>query len=308
MADVTPHEAALAKINDMWTEPEAETQEVAPETEAETAEVDPQEAEAGATPPQPEEVEVEIEGETYLIPKKISDKFIQHADYTRKTQDIAELRRALTSATEAQAIERAFTQSVSEEQKQLTLLDAQIAQFKQLDWSKVEDTSQLLHLRTQLDQLKDSRADVDQSIKAKRSEFEGKIKEASNEAINAGKKYIEQNIKGFNESMKQGLFAYGLNEGYSRDELDRIVDPRIVVTLWKAHQWDSLKASQPNVTNRAAKASPVIKPGATKQTPSRVQQLNRQFKEASGRANKTRAAEAYFAEIFSGSNGSSGKG
>ena len=303
MAEPSAHEQALDKIQDMWTEPETEAPEAVPEAEPETAETEPLEAEATEQEPtqeQPEEQEVEIDGEIYLIPKRIADKFIQHADYTRKSQDIAEMRRALSATTEAQAIEKAFNQSVSDEQRQLTLIDAQIAQFKQLDWSKIEDTAQLLHLRTQLDQLKDSRAEVDQSIKAKRSEFEEKVKSASQEAIAAGKKYIEQHLKDFNESKKQELFAYGLNEGYTRDELDRIVDPRIVVTLWKARQWDSLQASKPKVANKAAQAAPTVKPGATRQTPTRVQQLSKVFKDAKTQQGKKQAAEEYFAARMGG--------
>lgn len=295
------HDAAMAAIEKMWggeppAEPPAQEQVEAPPVE-EQAGTEAQEQ--GETPAQSEETqEVEIDGEVYLIPKKIAERFIHHADYTRKSQDVAEMRRALSAEKEVVALDRAFAQSISEEQKRLTLLDAQIAQYKQLDWGSIDDTGQLMKLRTQYDQLKDARAELDNSLKAKRGEFEKTVKEKTQEAIQAGQKYVEQHVKGFDDGAKRDLFAYGLNEGYTRDELDRIVDPRIIVTLWKARQWDSLQASKPEVTKRAAQAAPVMKPGATQSAPSKLAVLTQGIKNAQGKQAKTRAAEDYFTERF----------
>lgn len=298
MAEQTAHDKALAGIEAMFAPQEAP----APPAEEAAGEAAVAEApEQEPTQEQPEEtVEVEIDGEVYALPKKISERFIHHADYTRKTQDVAEMRRALSAEREASHLERAFSEAIREEQKQLTLLEANIDQFRKLDWSKIEDTGQLIHLRTQFDQLKDARAELEKSINAKRADFEGKVKEKASEAQIAGQKYIEAHVKGWNDGIKQDLFAYGLNEGYTRDELDRIVDPRIVVTLWKSRQWDALQAQKPAVTKRAAQAAPVVKPGATQPQASRVQQLAGAIKTAQTNQQKVRAAEEYFAARFSG--------
>lgn len=249
--------------------------------------------------PQSEEVEVEIEGEKYLVPRKISDRFIQHADYTRKTQDIAELRRGLSAEREVLNIERAFAQTTAQERDHLTLLDAQIAQFKHVDWAKLE-TQDLLRTRAQLDQLKEARAEMAKAIEAKRAEFDNKIKSVTEEAKAAGLKYITQHIKGFDEKVQQALHEYGRAEGYTNEELSKIIDPRIVVTLWKASQWDALKASQPGITKRAANAAPVVRPGATQKAVSRVQSLNKQFAEAKTSKDKAAVAEEYFAHRLGG--------
>jgi hypothetical protein len=296
------HDAALAAVEKMWGGGD-QAEAVATQTE-ETVDADPQEAqqpEQAETPQeQPEETEeVEIDGEIYAIPKKISDRFKMHADYTRKTQETAEMRRALSAEREAMALDRAFQESIAEESKKLTLLDAQIGQFKNIDWTAIEDAGQMMRLRAQLDQLKDQRKELADSLQAKRGDFEKQVKAKAQEAIQAGQKYVEQHVKGFNDSMKQGLFAYGLNEGYTRDELDRIVDPRIIVTLWKASQWDALQSQKPAVTKKAAQAAPVIKPGATKPTPPKSAQLLQGIKQAKGNQAKVRAAEDYFAERLS---------
>lgn len=268
----------------------------------ETAEVETQEAEAGGeneTTQQPEEVEVEIEGEKYLVPKKISDRFIQHADYTRKTQDLAEMRRVAAAEREAATIETSFRQAIAQETQQLALLDAQISQYSQINWGQME-TQDLLRARAQLDQLKETRASLAEQVKAKRGEFDQKIQTATAEALQAGQKYIEQHIKGFDQSHKRALMEYGLNEGYTSEELAKVIDPRIVVTLWKAQQWDSLQASKPGITNKAQQAAPVVRPGATQKQPSRVQALNQAFHTAKDAKSKRAAAEDYFAARFGG--------
>lgn len=274
---------------------EEQQQEPAPQ-EAQGAEATEQEP----TQAQPEETEVEIEGEKYMMPKKIADRFIQHADYTRKTQDIAELRRVTLAERETANLEKAFSQTTAPERQQMALLDAQIAQYQGVNWAAIEDTGQLIKMREQLNQLKDMRAGVDASIKAKRTDFDEKIKGMTQEAMAAGLKYIQQHIKGYDEKLQRQLHDYGRAEGYTQDELSKIIDPRIVVTLWKASQWDALKASQPGITKRAASAAPVVRPGATQKTVSRVGQLNKAFKDAKSPKDKKAAAEDYFAARFGG--------
>jgi hypothetical protein len=180
----------------------------------------------------------------------------------------------------------------------MSLLDAQIAQYQSVNWGAIEDTGQLIKLREQLNQLKDQRATVAEAIKAKRSGFDEKIKSFTQEAQTAGLKYIQQHIKGYDEKLQSSLNDYGIREGYSKDELSRIIDPRIVVTLWKASQWDALQSSKAGVLNKAQQAAPVVRPGATQKAVSRVQALDKKFKEAKSGKSKNAAAEDYFAARF----------
>jgi hypothetical protein len=43
----------------------------------------------------PDEVEVEYEGKTYCLPPELRDALLRQADYTRKTQEVAQARKAL---------------------------------------------------------------------------------------------------------------------------------------------------------------------------------------------------------------------
>ena len=296
--DTNSHDVAVANIEKMFGGGEEEKE--TPETEEpveQTAEAEGEDQEEVQA--QPEEVEVEIDGETYLVPKKISERFIQQADYTRKTRDLAEMRRALSAEREVMALDQAFQKSVSDESKQLSQVEAALEQFKQIDWSQL-DTEQMIRLGRQREQLREQRSDLQEAVKAKRAEVEGRMKAAQTQAMQAGETYVKQKVPGFDDSKKQALFAYGLNEGYTRDELDRLVDPRIVVTMWKASQWDALQESKPRITNKAAKAQPVVRPGSTQKPPSKAQVLRAKISKAQGQDGARQAAEDYLTARFGG--------
>lgn len=331
MADeaANPHETAVANIENMFREreglpvqeksrprnpdgtfaPEGRMEEKAQPVEADPQGTEQAETTEGQEPaqgaaPQSEEVDVEFdlgdEKKTYRIPKEISDRFIQHADYTRKTQDIAELRRVTSAEREAINLERAFTQHTQPERQQMAILEAQIDQYKNVNWAAIEDTAQLIRLREQLNQLKDQRATVEGTIKAKRGEFDERIKGVTQEALSAGLKYVQQHIKGYDQKSEKALQDYALSSGFAREEVARVIDPRIIVMLWKASQWDGLQSSKAGVLNKAQQAAPVVRPGATQRQVSSVQRLDKAFKDAKPGKDKAAAAEEYFAHRLGG--------
>lgn len=275
-------------------------QVAAPATEPPAGD-EPPEAEATGqepTPTQPEEVEVEIEGDRYLIPRKIADRFIHHADYTRKTMDLAEMRRATAAEREVLLLDRAFAESTTEVRNEASMLDAQIAQYRRVDWEAL-DSEQLLKARARLDSLKERRAEIEATIKAERRKFDEKLQSITAEAQAAGLKYIEQHLPKFDQAAKQSLFSYGIAEGYTREEMGKLMDPRLVVTMWKASQWDALQASKPT-TMKKATAAPTIRPGASQPKLSRVQQMNAAVRAAKTPDAKKRATEEFFAAKFGG--------
>ena len=278
-------------------------QDEKPEEQEEAAPDVEQEAESpGQEPTQekPEETqEVEIDGETYLVPKKIADRFIHHADYTRKTMDLAELRRATSAERESVAIERAFTDATKSESKELALIESQLEQFKKVNWLELEP-QQALQLRGQFEQLKDMRAEKQEAISAKRKEFDGKLGEARNQALEAGEKYLAQKVKGWSEETKKSIAQYALSQDFTRQEVDGIYDPRIALALYKAKQWDELQASAPTIKNKAAQAAPVIKPGSSVKQPSKFQSLSKAVKTAQTPQGKRQAIEDFMTAKFGG--------
>ena len=303
----SPHEQAAASFEKSFgnmlgvkeaegaPEPEQQPVEGLPEEGAQAGETaTPETTDSGQEPPADESVDVEIEGEVWALPKKISKAFMQQADYTRKTQDLAELSRAVTAERETLQINSAFEQAVAAERQQAALLDAQLAQFKSVDWGSM-GTEDLLRARAQFDRLKDDRSELERSIQAKRSQFGEQVNQARMRALQAGAKYIEQNIQGFDKAMQERLASFGQTRGFSEAELAKISDPRFVVLLHDAMQWHELKSSAPAVRNKAARASPVVRPGATQNQPSQKQVHQQRIRRAQTPKDKAAAIGEYFA-------------
>src|SRR5688500_2430522 len=109
-----------------------------PETEATAASDENPPAEPHD--PHAELDEIEHEGATYQVPKALKGAFLMQADYTRKTQEVAALRK------EVEAERAAFREAGEEEigaRARLVSLDDQIARFAKVDWDALENAAPL---------------------------------------------------------------------------------------------------------------------------------------------------------------------
>lgn len=82
--------------------------------------------------------QVEYEGQLYEVPRPLKDALLRQADYTRKTMELADQRRAL--AADRADIEQAQAMTIDEFQAsaQLSEVEAQLEQFAQYDWSQLD--------------------------------------------------------------------------------------------------------------------------------------------------------------------------
>ena len=242
-------------------ESEDETQEQ--EQPEEIAAADEQSEEGEDTPAQtPELIEVEFSGKQYKLPPELKDALMAQSDYTRKTQEVAEQRRMLDNERLMQQQEAQFQQVVSPELQQLQQLDWQLSAYKGLDWSSM-DTETMTRTRVALDQLKDARNEIMQSVNGKRDQFNHHLQGLMHEAREKGNEYLKKHIPNWGQDTGRELTSYAMAEGYSDVELGTLTDARMIKTLWKARQWDQLQ-SQKGTPKRADKAPPSFRPGASK--------------------------------------------
>ena len=120
-AETTPDEANLADAG-------SDTEEI----------VDLGDDEGDGEPPEPELVEVEYEGKKHKVPPELKDALLRTADYTRKTQEVAEQRKAV----EAKQVEanQAFqtSQEVIEARAHIHHVDSQLKQYENVNWAQLE--------------------------------------------------------------------------------------------------------------------------------------------------------------------------
>lgn len=222
------------------------------ETEAESPAETQQEAEFA---------EVQWNGKSYQVHPDLKEALIHNADYTQKTQALAEQRKALDHvreiAEQAQS-ERAFQQAVSSENQELAVIDAYLAQAGKIDWSNMS-VEQMFRQRAELDNVKERRQQLKDSISEKRNKFDNDLKSKIGELRAKAREMASRSITGFSEQTEKSVRAYASTEGLSEREIDNVLlDPRSFAILWKASQFDKVKASTGKAVAAAEKA---LRPG-----------------------------------------------
>lgn len=213
-------------------------------------------------------VEIEYDGERYSIPKSLEKAILQERDYTQKSQEVAEQRRKLEARQAQQDIyarEREFEQSIREESMQLSAMDAWLEQQKKTDWASLA-TDDLLRKRIEIDGVKERRDELAKAVDSKRSEFEESVKKSTAELRQKSLEALSKSVPNWSEATLKAVRERAESEGFTGDEIDRIMlDARSAKVLWKAAEYDRLKAATGKASQAASAAPPIVKPGAVKQ-------------------------------------------
>lgn len=228
--------------------------------EPETASEQPESTDQSAAAPVEETFELDYEGEKFQLPKKLEKAVMQERDYTQKSQQLAEQRKTYELLHEQARISRmqeAFQQEIAPESKQLQMYDAVLEQARSIDWSSMT-TDEVIRKKMELDSWKEQRQAIAQQIEGKQREFiqkqQGELQKFQQQALDT----ITKRIPGWGKELQSAIRESAIKDGYTEAELGSIVDPRHVLTLWKAHQFDQLQAkAQPSVqAAKTVKTSP----------------------------------------------------
>lgn len=149
-------------------EPEAVAEEVPVEEE-------PKPEEEAA--PESDVEDLDVDGEIYKVPPSLKAKVsewkegaLRREDYTRKTQDLADLHRQAQTMAEAITLRQQFDTEVSKEKDELARVTSTLEQYKQIDWQNIE-VENYIKLRGQMDSLKERASELNQAINSKAKEL-----------------------------------------------------------------------------------------------------------------------------------------
>lgn len=206
--------------------------------------------------------EVSIDGKTFRVPKELKDAVLRHEDYTRKTQDVAERARVLDAQARMLQEREAFQTAHASDLQALQTLQQQIRDYSQMDMSQLT-TDQLIKVKMHVDNLKEAERAKLTEVHGKAQEFQGRINQSLQELQAKGQDVLKKAIPKWGSEEVKSLTEYGVSQGYQQHELAQLFDPRHVITLWKASQWDKLQSGKPLAQQRAQDAQPVLKPGSS---------------------------------------------
>jgi hypothetical protein len=193
--------------------------------------------------------EIEVDGKTYKVPSQIKDGYMRHADYTRKTQEVADQRRSVEQYEEkarqiAEISQAEFGHAVTAQK-----INEQLEQYKQVDWNALEQEDPIgaqQHWR-QFQMLKDQHQEAVQSYQQAHNERTQMAQQATAKRIEETREFASKNIPGWSEELDDKITKFATSE-FSRDELAQAMNPKIYRMLhlaWIGQQTlDQAKAAK----------------------------------------------------------------
>lgn len=271
--DEQPLDGGFTEAQDVPETEESEAPELeAEEVETEEAEELPEELEESTEEEESEESEdTEEEAELYEItlddgttlnvPQSARDAFMKNADYTQKTQQVAEQRKALESdrVRFEQAIK--LQTQFSEADTAIRVIDNQLSQYEGIDWNAwaAQDPMAAQQAQAQLGGLREQRVGAVNELNRLQAEAQKAESQEIARVTEENKARIKTAIPNWSTDTEKAIFEYGLKSGFSERQLASTnYNPVMLGVLNKARLFDELQSRQ------AAKPKPKPIPKAGK--------------------------------------------
>lgn len=202
-------------------------------------------------------VDIEHDGETFKVPAKLKDAFLRNADYTQKTQALAQDRQQL-AARDAAAREHI------REYAQLINLNDQIAAYDTVDWDafQMRDSEGAQREWRNLQLLKEKRGGIAESFQAKEQARALDQQRTRAKLLEEGHAALKRDIPNWSPAVQGEIVNFGANKyGFAAEEIAGILDPRMVRVLHDAMQ--GAKAGKTAATVQKIEAAQKTRPAAT---------------------------------------------
>lgn len=253
-------------------QPEAEATTEQPAEEAPEAEVAQEET------PQEEtrRLKIKYKGEEkeFLEPEVI-ELAQKGFDYTQKSQALAKEREELAVKVkqEVEARKREYEAQLEVyKQAALKMADPEVLSAD-LGKLAVEDPARAFQIslrRQELAQTLQAITNEQHKIAAQRQEeARANLQKQARQAVEV----LQQEIPGYNNTVYGEILKYGVDQGFKPEEVSAITDATAIKVLWKAKQYDALKA-KPVSGNRVTTVPKVAKPGTAEKPDANAEKLS----------------------------------
>jgi len=246
---------------------------------------------------------VKVDGEEQEVTlDELRNGYQRQADYTRKSQALAEQRKAYEANLQAITSER------EQYSQALEMMSAQqkneLSQYENIDWKalKEDDPMEYMEKRLEYQDARDQLARVQQEQQRVSEQRRLQVLEQTQKVMENEAKKLSEVLPAYadpSSNLKTELRDYALSLGFSQDDLNSIVDHRVVVVLHKAMLQD--RAAQGTV--RKAKASKpvpkVVKSGTPESKTQRSKKASQQRRERLAKTGSTRDATSVFLDLIS---------
>ncbi len=260
-AQTTDEETQEVESEDLESvEPQDEAEEDSEDVEGEEEETEEEE-------PVETKFVVKVDGKELEVDKEeLIRGYQREADYTRKTQKLAEERRQVESEFQQVRAEREQYAQVLGQLKQ------KVQEFEpaEPDWNAleaqdpVEYARQWTHFQRRQQQMQAIQQEEARVNALRQVEQQKHLQEL---LVAERDKLIEKIPDWKNpekaKAERDGVLEYGKQLGFSDAELDQVTDSRAVIALYKAWKYDQLMSKKPELQSKIKKAPKLLSPGSS---------------------------------------------
>ena len=253
---------------------EAESEESYEESEAEQDDGEDEQEE-------PQKFRVKAAGEEREVTlDELIKSYQLGTDYTKKSQAVAEERKAVEAERQAVQEAKAMRDQYAQRLEIIEQMLNQPQEAENLEYLKETDpigyavkVAEMSQKEKQLAQVRAERERIMQQQEYDRQQqMRQMISVESEKLVAAIPEYADPN-KG--ETIRKEIRSFGKQMGFSDEELANVFDSRAVLTLYKAMQYDKLQSSKPAVNKKVSEAPKAIKPGVSKPRDSNSEELRK---------------------------------
>jgi hypothetical protein len=271
-ADTQPEDKDKGEVEVVEDEVEADTDD---SEEAEDGQAEDEEDEADTEEESDEaddddkaEQLVEIEGEKLTL-EEVKLGYLRQADYTKKTQAVAEQRKAVEEDSQYYA---------STLNSLLTAVGADVQRFQGVDWERaaVENPEQYRQAKQayehSLQTFNGIRGQVEDFVERTKKSQEAALKAQAKEAVAV----LKTTIPGWNNELYAQIGEFAHKElGFAPEEFNNIADHRAIRSIWSAMQYHR---GRKVVTEKKVKVAPTKTLSDKRATESKVVHNRKQMK------------------------------
>lgn len=217
-------------------------------------------------------------------------------DYTHKTQELAEQRRALEHQAQLIQQQAQFQQQFQQDIAQLTAMDMQLQKFQDVNWDNWMDADPVEASKgwQRYQMMQQRRTEMASTLQMRQAQQQQQMSEITTQKMAEAARELERDLgKAWNAETRAALVKAGVEfYGFEESELRAVQDPRVVKALYDAYKWRTMQAQKPAVAKKVSDAPKIAKPGKPVHDDGQRNQLKKMLKSSTVRSKREGAAMA----------------
>lgn len=242
---------------------------------------------------------VTVNGEEYEVTlDELRNGYMMQSDYSRKTSDLAEQRRAFEAQQQQLEMERQrYLQELSQMQ--------QTVDEPEPNWEalKAEDELEYVIKRNEWREKQEAKTAAQQKYQAEMQQQQQMQMQELQQFVEAERQKLPERIPEWKDEAvakadHEKIITYAQRSGFAPEELQGLYDSRAVKVLRDAMLWNELQEQKPAVQKKARNAPKVAKPGTTKSKSDSNQARRREQRSRLKKSGRVEDAAAIFSEML----------